>query len=299
MPTQRPSAERIALLSIPVALVVMGVKYVAYARTGSVALYSDAVESVVNVAAALAAWLAIRIAARPADEDHPYGHQKAEYFAAGFEGALVVLAAVQILRVAWDAWQEPRTLEHTGEGLAWNAFAGVLNGLWAWFLIARGRRLASPALVADGWHLASDVLSSVGVIAGLVLALATGWSWLDPLLAAAVALNVLWAGWSIVGRSVAGLMDESAGPEIRARIERAITENSGPALQVHDLRARRAGQTTFVEFHLVVAGDTSVRAAHELCDRIEDAIRLELGGAEVLIHVEPEHEAEHSGALRF
>lgn len=288
---------QIALASIVVALLVLGLKYFAYLLTGSVALYSDALESLVNVAAAVAAFIAVRLSAMPADANHPYGHEKAEYLSAVAEGALIVVAALMIFREAYFAYLAPRTLEAPVAGLAVNAFAGLLNGIWCWVLIREGRRRRSPALLADGRHLLTDVVSSAGVLAGLLLALATGWMVLDPLLAALVAVNVLWSGGRLMRESLGGLMDEAASPEVVERIRHVISKEGQGALEAHDLRTRHAGRATFVDFHLVVPGRMSVTQAHDICDRIEQALKDEIGQATITIHVEPDEKAKHSGIV--
>ena len=296
----RPANKTIGLLaatSIFVALLVMGIKYVAYLTTGSVALYSDALESVVNVITAIAALVAVRIARRPADRRHPFGHHKAEYVAVAMEGALIVIAALMILQQAYLALRAPRELQEPALGLAINAAATAINAIWSAVLITRGAALRSPALKADGWHLVTDVVTSVGVLAGLLLATLTGWSILDPVLGALVAVNILWAGWRIATSSVSNLMDESATAEIMAEIRAAIAGSAAGALQVHDLRTRTAGPATFVEFHLVVPGAMTVARAHEICDRIEAALHERIEDFQVLIHVEPEDEAKTKGAL--
>ena len=287
----------IAVASIVVACAVMGIKYLAYVRTGSVALYSDALESVVNVMTALAALAAIRISARPADRHHQFGHHKAEYFSAVVEGALIVVAAVLILREAWDAFQSPRIISQPAEGLILNGVATVLNAGWSAALLRFGRLLKSPAMAADGTHLFTDVATSIGVIAGVALAAATGWYVLDPLLAAAVAVYILYAGWRLTRQSVSGLMDEAVASDESRLIRRLIADNAEGAIEAHDLRTRIAGRATFIEFHLVVPGDMSVAEAHRICDRLEDAIGTQVPGAEVLIHVEPEGEARHRGIV--
>ncbi len=297
MPTHRITLGTLALTSIVVSIAVMAIKYLAYATTGSVALYSDALESVVNVITAIAAFVAVNIARRPADRRHPFGHHKAEYVAVALEGALILVAALLILQQAWHALMAPRALDHPAVGLAINGIATVLNAGWAWVLIRRGRALKSPALIADGWHLVTDVITSVGVLAGLALATITGWVILDPLLAAVVAINILWAGWRIMSSSVSGLMDESVTADIMAEIRRLIASNADGALQVHDLRTRTAGPATFVEFHLVVPGAMTVARAHDICDRLETALGDYIENAQILIHVEPEAEAKSKGAL--
>ena len=283
--------------SILVGLVVLALKTLAWWLTGSVALLSDALESTVNVATAIAALIAIRIAARPADHGHPYGHHKAEFFSAVLEGVMIIVAALLILREAWHGLLSPPALQAPVEGLLINAAAGVLNAVWCRVLITRGRALKSPALVADGHHLLADVLTSAGVVAGVALAVATGWSVLDPLLAAAVALNILWSGWKVMTASIGGLMDEAVPDDVMALIRETIADRAAGAIEAHDLRTRHAGRMTFIDFHLVVDGDTTVAAAHDICDRIETALKARLTEAQITIHVEPDHQAKHSGVL--
>lgn len=285
---------QLALGSVVVALLVLGLKFLAYRMTGSLALYSDALESIINVVAALAVLVALQIAARPADDNHPYGHSKAEYFSAVAEGVLIVFAAVTILREAVPALWQPNLVAAPVGGLLVNLGASALNAVWAALLLRQGRTLGSPALLADARHVLSDVVTSVGVLIGVGLARVTGWHVLDPLLAALVALNILWSGWHLVRESVGGLMDV-ADPETTRRLREIVGLNAGGALEIHDLRARQAGQLTFVEFHLVVPGDMSVSEAHLICDQLEDAIRSEQPGAQVTIHVEPPEKAKHHG----
>lgn len=288
---------RLAAGSILVGLMVLGLKALAWAMTGSVALMSDALESLVNVATAVAALVAIRVAAKPADATHPYGHHKAEFFSAILEGVMIILAALLILREAWGAWNAPRMLDAPLSGLLVNAAAGVLNGIWCHVLIRQGRRLRSPALVADGKHLLSDVISSGGVLLGVLLAIETGWAVLDPAMAALVALNILWSGWKVMSASVSGLMDEAMPDEMLSQVRDIISRESVGAVEAHDLRTRHAGSATFVEFHLVVPGALSVREAHDMCDRVEAALKAAVPDCVVTIHVEPEHKAKHSGIV--
>ena len=289
--------EKIAIGSILVGLVVLGLKTFAWWLTGSVALMSDAMESIVNVATAVAALIAIRIAARPADRDHPYGHHKAEFFSAVLEGVMIIVAALLILREAWQAFQAPRMLDAPLEGLLVNGFASVLNAGWCWVLISRGRKLRSPALVADGHHLLSDVITSGGGVRGVTLAVLTNWPVLDPALAALVAVNILWSGWKVMTSSLSGLMDEAVGDETLEGIRATISDNATGALEAHDLRTRHAGPRIFIDFHLVVDGQTTVETAHDICDRIEQALKTTVPGSMITIHVEPEHKAKHSGVL--
>ncbi|KAB2910602.1 MAG: cation transporter [Hyphomicrobiaceae bacterium] len=286
-----------AVGSIAVAALVMGLKYLAYWLTGSVALYSDALESIVNLTTALVALYAIHISSQPADRRHQFGHHKAEYFSAVVEGVLIVVASLLIFREAYDAFISPRTLTEPVLGLAVNGLATVLNAGWSYFLITWGRRQRSPALVADGWHLFTDVATSVGVLAGLALAALTGWQILDPALAALVAVNILWAGWKLVRESVSGLMDEAVTAEVARHIRQIISSNAEGAIEAHDVKTRTAGRATFIEFHLVVPGTMTVAASHDICDRIEDALKRSVHGAEVLIHVEPEAEAKNPGGV--
>jgi cation diffusion facilitator family transporter len=288
---------RLAIGSVVVGLLVMALKVLAWALTGSLALMSDALESLVNLATALAVIVALKVARRPADDNHPFGHHKAEFFSAVLEGVLIVIAALFILREAYDGFQAPRAMDEPFLGMAINMAAGGINALWALALIRNGRRYRSPALVADGKHLMTDVVSSVGVLFGVGLALATGWLWLDPAMAVLVAVNILWSGSMVIKASLSGLMDEAVSEAelimIRQVIETAASDDA--ALQAHDLRTRHAGPVTFIEFHLVMPGETTVEAAHDLCDRIEAALMAALPGARVTIHVEPEHKAKHSG----
>lgn len=288
---------KIAVGSLLVGLLVLGLKYLAYLVTGSVALYSDALESLVNVATAVIALLAVRLSLQPADANHPYGHHKVEYFSAVLEGVLIVVAAILILREAWLAFLAPRTLDAPAQGLALNLLATAINAGWCWVLINRGRRLRSPALVADGRHLLTDVVSSFGVAVGIALAVVTGWSVLDPALAALVAVNILWSGWRVIRESLGGLMDEAVSEADLALIRGIIGEQADGAIEAHDLRTRQAGRRTFVDFHLVVPAQMTVSDAHDICDRVERALKEAMKDALVTIHVEPEDKAKHSGVL--
>lgn len=290
-------AQRIALGSIAIGLIVLALKFGAYLQTGSVALYSDALESTINVVAACVALFALRLSAKPADAKHPYGHQKVEYLAAVFEGALILVAALAVFHAAWGAWNEPRAVNPDPLGYGLNVLAGVLNGLWCWMLISRGRKLRSPALVADGKHLLTDVISSLGVLFALVISIATGLPWLDPLLAGLVGVNILVSGWKLMQASFGGLMDEAAAPEELDRIRAIIGQEGEGALEAHDLRTRHSGPATFIEFHLVVPGEMRVDRAHDICDRIEAGLREAFSGAIITIHVEPENKAKHSGIV--
>lgn len=284
--------RRLAAWSIVIAFGVMGLKFVAWWMTGSVALYSDALESIVNVIAATAALWAISVSHKPADQDHQYGHHKAEYFSAVLEGVLIVVAALLIIAEVWRSWQEPSALEQPWEGLAVNAVAAAINCFWALLLIRIGRKDKSPALEADGHHIMTDVVTSVGVIVGLVAAVLTGWQFLDPLLAFIVAINILWQGSKVVRSSLGGLMDQAVSVEEHMQIRDIISANSRGALEVHDLRTRIAGRATFIEFHMVVDESMTVGESHAICDRIEEALEQEIPSVRVVIHVEPHSEAK-------
>jgi cation diffusion facilitator family transporter len=280
---QRPFMTKVVKLgigSIVLGLAVLGLKILAWAMTGSVALLSDALENTVNVVTAIAALVAIRVAALPADANHPYGHHKAELFSAILEGVMVIVAALAILHQAWAGWTNPQVLNAPLQGLLVNALASVLNAVWAWVLIHHGRRARSPALVADGKHLYLDVVSSVVVTLGVLLAIETGWYWLDPALAAFVALNILWSGWRVIHDSLSGLLDESLSDDVLTEVRRIIATEAVGAVEAHDLRTRTAGAATFIEFHLVVPG-----------------VKTVVEGCVVTIHVEPEFKAKHSGIV--
>jgi cation diffusion facilitator family transporter len=288
---------RIAAISVLVGLVVLAIKSFAYYLTGSIALYSDALESVVNIATAAAALVAVRLSARPADATLPYGYHKAEYFSAVLVGALIVIAAFSIFREAYLGIRDPRPLDIPLAGLAVNGLATVINAVWCWVLLREGRRSRSPALTADGKHLLTDVLSSAGVLAGVAAAVGTGFDILDPVLAACVALNILWSGWGLIKESVGGLMDVAVPAGQLARIRELIAANAEGAIEAHDIRTRQAGRMTFIDFHLVVPGRMSVDDAHAICDRIEHRLKDEVRHCLITIHVEPENKAKHSGIV--
>lgn len=285
--------RKLAFWGIPFSLAILGLKLLAWWVTGSVALLSDGLESTVNVVAAFIAYFVIRYAQKPADDDHQFGHHKAEYISAVIEGVLIVVAALLIVKEAYAGLFAPRLPEAPVLGLAINGFAGALNAIWATILIRVGKKNASPALTADGQHIMSDVVTSGGVLIGLVLAIATGYAILDPILAILVAINILVQGSKVILHSLGGLMDKAVEPEEDEAIRQAISENSAGVLNVHDLKTRRAGAAAFIDFHVVVPASMSVGKAHEICDRLEDAIREAIPGATIGIHVEPESEVAH------
>lgn len=287
-PASPPAVQRLAAGSIAVGLAVLGLKFLAWRVTGSVALYSDALESIVNVATSLAAFVAIAISARPADAGHPYGHSKAEYFSAVLEGVLIVVAAGAILREAWAGLRHPEPLDAPVLGLAISGCATALNAAWGLLLIRAGKTARSPALTADGRHLMTDVYTSGGVIVGVALVAVTGWAVLDSALAALVALNILWTGWSLMKESVGGLMDSSLASDDVARVLEIVGANRGAAVGARDLRTRHAGRLTFIDFTLVTPGAMSVAAAHAICDDIEAALTDAFPSASITIHLEPD-----------
>lgn len=286
---------RLAFAGIAVGLVVLALKYAAYLVTGSVALYSDALESIVNVATATAAFLAVRLSAVPPDAKHPYGHHKVEYLSAVGEGILIGVAALAILRKAYFGYLDPQPVAAPVLGLAINGLASAINAIWCFVLFRYGRRFRSPALVADAKHLLTDVVTSAGVLVGVILTVLTGWSVLDSIVAAAVAVHILWWGWELMRQSIGGLMDEAVSNVMLAKIREAISKEAQGAIEAHDLRTRHAGRTTFIEFHLVVPGTMTVAESHGICDRVEAALKDDLPEAVITIHVEPEEKAKLDG----
>lgn len=290
-----PPAARLALLSLLVAGGVLALKGVAAWITGSVALFADATETLVHMAGTGAVLASVLYASRPPDANHPYGHAKAEYFSAALIGAMIAAAALAILYSAWTALLAGNRITEAATGLAMTAVATGINAVWARYLIRRGTALGSPALAADGRHLMSDVVTSLGVLGGIALVALTGLWWLDPLLAALTAAGILWSGVRLIRESVGGLMDEAPPPGQVSRIEAIVAEHGAGGIEAHDLRTRQAGARLFVEFHLVVPGAMTVAESHAICDRIEAAIRAEFAPATITIHVEPHGKAKREG----
>ena len=291
------TVARLALLSLAVGFAVLALKVVAAWLTGSLALYSDALESTVNIVTAIIALIAVRLAARPADAALPYGYGKAEYFSAVIIGVFIALAAIVIFYQAWQGFIAPHAIKPDMIGIAVSVFATIINAAWGFVLVRAGARERSPSLSADGRHLFTDVASTGAVIIGVLLAIATGYTQLDAVLAAFVGVTILWTGWQVVRESVIGLMDVAVDPKRLAEIREIIAANAEGAIEAHDVRTRQAGRFTFIEFHLVVAGSMSVEAAHEICDRIEGKLREAVGEAQITIHGEPENKAKHSGIV--
>ncbi|MCP8884911.1 cation diffusion facilitator family transporter [Devosia sp. XJ19-1] len=287
----------IAASSILVGLIVLGLKFLAWWLTGSIALYSDALESIVNVVTAIAALIAVRLAQRPADATLPYGYHKAEYFSAVLVGVMIIVAAILILREAIFGFLAPTLPDAPVQGLAVSGVATIVNLVWAGVLLRQGRLAKSPAIAADGRHLMTDVVSTAGVLVGLGLVYAIGWAQLDAVLAALVALNILWSGWGVIRDSVGGLMDVAVPPDTQVTIREVISSSADGALEAHDIRTRQAGKMTFIDFHLVVPGVMSVDASHTICDRIEAKLREAVSDVQITIHVEPEDKAKHAGIV--
>ncbi|UMM64443.1 cation diffusion facilitator family transporter [Aristophania vespae] len=283
-----PLRQNIARLSILVSLIVLAIKYSAYYVSHSSALLADAIETILNVIAAIGTLWAVNIAAQPADENHPYGHGKAEYLWAIIEGILVVLTAIGIFLIACYDFLHPSSLKEPFIGVFLNAFAGMVNFIWARIMIIIGRKYDSQALLSAGAHVQSDVWASLALVIGVSLIPLLHWLWIDPLLSILVALNVLWTGFGMMRHSMKGLMDEAPAPELIEKVFKIITEKGEGALEAHDLRMRKVGALYFVEFHLVVDDHMSITEAHDICDHIESAIRKYLGSASIHIHVEPE-----------
>lgn len=288
MPTAFTNLERYAWLSVAAALATMGLKTLAWWLTGSVGLLSDAIESLVNLAAALLALSMLRLAARAPDKDHPYGFSKAEYFSAGIEGALIVLAAAGIIATALPRLAAPQPLEMPGLGLALSVAASGINFAVAMVLLRAGKAHRSITLEADGRHLMTDVYTSVGVVAGVALVFATGWLVLDPLVALAVAAHIVWAGIGLMRRSVSGLLDGAIAQADRDEITKIFTEYSRRyGVSFHAFRTRRAAARRFVSFHLLAPDEWTVAHAHRLSEEIEERIRSLIEGATIDTHIEP------------
>jgi cation diffusion facilitator family transporter len=287
MPATRPKLTRYAWLSVAAALVTIALKLLAAALTGSVGLLSDALESLVNLGAALMALWMLRIAVQPADEDHAYGHSKAEYFASGFEGMLVVLAAGGITYAAVPRLLDPRPLEQAGLGLGVSAGAAAVNLIVSRLLMTAGRRYRSIALTADARHLMTDVWTSGGVILGVGLVALTGWQVVDPLIALAVAVNILFIGRRLLMESVSGLMDAAWPAEEQALLRRVLDQFRAKGVQFHAVRTRRSAARRFASFHVLVPGAWTVQQGHELLEEIERCLRERLAGVTVFTHLEP------------
>jgi len=284
---QRTLLTRLILLSLAAAVATIALKTAAWRLTGSVGLLSDAVESLANFVAAAAALIAIRWATRPPDKEHMYGHEKAEYFAAGVEGIMIIAAAASIAWVAVARLLDPVPIEDLGVGLAVSAVASAINLAVGVALVRSGRRQRSIALEADGRHLMTDVWTSVGVIIGVAAVALTGWRVLDPVIALAVAANIVFTGLALLRRSGGGLMDRALPDAERAAIDRVLAPFATEAVRFHALRTRRSGRRSFVSMHVLVPGEWSVQEGHRLLERVERDVREAVPGASVFTHLEP------------
>lgn len=283
----RSSLTRYAWLSVAAALATIGLKAGAYWLTGSVALLSDAVESLVNLIGAFVALGMLTIAARPEDEDHLYGHSKAEYLSSGVEGTLIVIAAISITTAAVHRLMHPQPLEQAGLGLVVSALASLINLGVARVLLAVGKKHQSITLEADAHHLLTDVWTSAGVIGGVAVVALTGWQVLDPVAAIVVAANIVWTGYWLVRRSVAGLMDAALPLQEHQAILQILQQYETQGIQFHALRTRQAAARRFVALHVLVPGNWTVQRGHELLEQIEADIRQRLPDTHVLTHLEP------------
>jgi cation diffusion facilitator family transporter len=282
---------RFVFLSIAAAVATIALKACAWLLTGSVGFLSDAAESIVNLVGALVALIAVRVSVRPPDDDHAYGHEKAEYLSAGAEGALILAAAVGVAWVAVARLVDPQPLSDVGVGVAVSAVAAGLNLIVAKLLIRVGREQRSITLEADGRHLMTDVWTSVGVVGGIVAVVLTGWERLDPIIALLVALNIVRTGVQLLGRSAGGLMDHALGPAEQAEIQAVLDAHREDGVEFHALRTRQAGRRAFVSLHLLVPGAWTVQQGHDRAERVERDLRERLPYATVFTHVEPREDA--------
>jgi cation diffusion facilitator family transporter len=285
--TARPALARLLWLSVAAAIATITLKTLAWALTGSVGLLSDAAESVVNLVAALFALVIVHWSAEPPDEDHPYGHEKADYLSAGVEGSLILFAALIIAYSATRRLLDPQPISGVGIGLSVSVVASAINLTVARMLLAAGREHRSLVLEADGRHLMTDVWTSVGVVAGVALVALTGWERLDPLVALLVAANIIVTGVTLVRRFTGGLMDRALPPEQRTAIDAVLQRYTDDRVRFHALRTRSAGPRAFVSVHILVPGDWTVQRGHDLAEDVERDVRAALQHATVFTHLEP------------
>ena len=287
------ATRKMALLSIATSIATLALKFGAYFLTDSVSLLSDALEAFVNLAAGLVALTAITIAEQPADDRHTYGHDKAEYFSVGVEGTLILFAAASIIYAGWNRFMHPAPLENLGWGIVVGLLAAAMNFATARLMLNVAAKHDSVTIEGDAKHLLTDVWTSAGVLGGLlVIVFLPGWQILDPLIAIAVGLHIVVTGVDLVRRSVDGLMDTALSQAEIDKAEELIQAGLPAGSSFHALRTRKAGATRFVEFHLTMPGETSVRESHALCDRLEASIASHLAKASVTIHVEPQEAHE-------
>ena len=281
------STRRYAVLSIVAAVLTIGLKLGAYLLTGSVGLFSDAAESVVNLVAAVAALWALLYASRPPDEEHAFGHDKAEYFSSGLESALILIAAVWIGITAWDRLMDPQPLHNVGIGLSITLIAAAINGGVALVILRAGRRLRSITLQADAQHLLTDVWTSLGVVLGIATVQLTGWLVLDPLIGLLVTANILWTGVRLLRDTAQGLLDRALPPEDREVIARVLSRYEEKGIKFHALRTRASGPRRFISMHVLVPGEWTVQQGHDLSEQIERDLAEALPQSTFFIHIEP------------
>ncbi len=274
-------------ISVAVALATIALKTGAWWVSGSVSLLSDALESLVNLAGAMFALAMVTVAARPPDDEHPYGHHKAEYFSSGFEGVLIFFAAVAIIWAAVLRLLNPQPLEAVGLGLVLSVISSAMNGALAYSMLRKARSARSMALEADARHLFTDVWTSAGVVSGLLAVMATGWVWLDPVVAIGVALNIVREGASLVWRSAGGLMDEALEPELRAQIDTVLADFAHQAIRFDHLTTRRAGQRRFVDLHMHMPASWSLGRAAAVRGSVEQALMSAVPGLRATIQLLP------------
>lgn len=284
---QRVDLSKYAWLSIAAALATLLLKTGAWWITGSVGLLSDAAESTVNLVAAIVALIALKLAAKPADEAFHYGRTKAEYFSAAVEGVMIFLAAMAIIGFAIERLLNPQPLAEVGIGLLISVIASLINGAVAMVLLRAGKAHRSITLRADGKHLMTDVITSAGVLVGVGLVWLTGWGWLDPVVALLVGLNILWTGWKLLAESSRGLLDEALPEEERRRITSIMERATGDQVEFHAVRTRVSGARSFLEFHMLVPGKWSVQRGHDHMEDLIDELVAEVPGLQVLGHLEP------------
>ncbi|GCE17086.1 cation diffusion facilitator family transporter [Dictyobacter kobayashii] len=287
---KHPSLRLYMFLSIAAALVTMAVKFIGYFLTGSVGLFSDAAESIVNLVAALVGLWALILAERPADEDHTYGHTKSEYFSSGVEGALILVAALIIAVEAIPRLFHPEPIEQAFVGLSFSVVGAIINGVLAWFMLQAGQKQRSITLQADAHHLFADVVTTVGVLIGVLLVAITKWYILDPIVALLVAINIIWTGVKLLRQTGLGLLDTALPGEDIEVINKVIDIYREQGIDFHALRSRMAGRRRFVSFHVIVPGKWTVLKGHTICEEIEMAIHKALPDSTVFTHLEPQED---------
>ena len=295
MVESRSSLKKYAWLSIAAALVTIGMKIFAWRITGSVGLLSDAAESLVNLAAAFLALAMLSVAAKPPDDSHHFGHDKAEYFSAAVEGILIFVAAVLIIIAAIDRLLHPQPLESLSIGVVISAAASVINGLVGTVLVRAGRKNRSPTLVADGKHLWTDVVTSIGVVAAIGLVALTGWTILDPIIALVVGVNITITGFKLIRESTQGLMDSTLPEEENQAIAQILAGFSTADVHFHGLRTRLSGSQRFAIVDILVPGDWTVRRSHDLIEEVEQALEEAFPGIEIQVHLEPKEDPRAYG----